>query len=91
VSGTITGLVVTITDKISELAGVLTDATGKPGGDYTVVIARPTRATDAGSRRISIARLATDGRLRSAVAAGEYFVAAVTAIRTGRRSSILNF
>jgi protocatechuate 3,4-dioxygenase beta subunit len=59
----LTNAVVTVTDQLTEIAGTLTDASGKPVADESVVIA----ATDErywtpGSRRITYTRTRADGQ-----------------------------
>jgi hypothetical protein len=81
----LTGVVLTSTDRVSELSGTLTPADGLTGVDYTVVVV-PTdeRYWLPGSRRIVTARPRADGvyRLRG-LPAGGYFLGAVTDIEQG--------
>jgi hypothetical protein len=59
----VANVVITLTDKLSELSGAVTDSTGKPGYDFTV-IAMPvdSRFWIPGSRRVAISRTDADGR-----------------------------
>ena len=81
----ITNAVLTITDQMSELTGVLTDATGKPATDYTVIVApSDTRFWIPGARRIVTARPSTEGRyVFRSLPPGDYVLAVVTDMEQG--------
>jgi len=81
----VTDAVITVTDKISELSGVLTDNAGKPAADYTVVAASAEeKYWTPGSRRIQIARPTPDGRYSfRALPPGEYLLGAVMELEGG--------
>jgi protocatechuate 3,4-dioxygenase beta subunit len=81
----ITDAVLTVTDKTTELGGALTDATGKPAVDYTIIAApADPRYWTPGSRRVVTTRPATDGRyLFRTLPPGEYLVAALTDLESG--------
>jgi carboxypeptidase family protein len=74
-------LVVTFTDRATELSGTLFDAAGRPApGYYVVAFSQDESAWVQGSRRLPPpARAATDGRFSFAgLPAGKYFLAALT-------------
>ena len=79
-SADVSGLVVTFSDRHSELSGGLQAATGQPASDYIVIVYPADRAywrSDA--RRIRSARPSDDGRFLIAdLPAGDYLVAALT-------------
>lgn len=78
-------VVITVTDKYSEVSGTLTDGTGKPATDYMIVAASSDqRYWTPGSRRVVISRPNVDGRytLRN-LPAGEYLIAAVSDLENG--------
>jgi hypothetical protein len=81
----ITDAVITVTDRANEVSGLLTDVSGKPALDYTVVLAsRDNRYWTAGGRRILTARPGPDGRYTFRnVPAGGYFLGAVTDLEQG--------
>jgi hypothetical protein len=79
----ISGVVVTLTDRPTELSGVLQDTTGQPApGFYVVVFPTDPKHWIQGSRRLPVpARAASDGAFRFAgLPAGVYHLAAVTVI-----------
>jgi hypothetical protein len=73
-------VVITLSDKRTEIAGVLQSASGQPTTDYYVIAFSADRALwRQGSRRNQSARPATDGRfVFTDLPAGEYFIAALT-------------
>lgn len=75
---------VTMTDQVSEVSGVLQDATGRPAPDYYVILF-PTdpKFWFQNSRRIKTARPGNDGKyiLRD-LPPGDYRIAAVTDVET---------
>jgi len=79
------GATLTVTDKTTELSGLLTDMREQPAVDYTVVVAAADpRFWIPGSRRISLARPDTSGRYAfRGLPPGDYLVAAVTDIEPG--------
>jgi hypothetical protein len=75
-------IVATLSDRQAEISGILQDASGKPTSGYILVLFPADKALwPSGTRRVHQARPATDGRfvLRN-VLAGEYLLAAVTAV-----------
>jgi protocatechuate 3,4-dioxygenase beta subunit len=81
----VTDAVLTVTDRISELSGVLTDGAAKPAVDFTIIVA-PTdpRFWRPGSRRVMLTRPDTTGRyLFRSLPPGDYMLAAVTDIEQG--------
>jgi hypothetical protein len=76
----VTGLVVTMTDRPTELSGIVTDGSGRPAPGFPIMVFSTDRAYwTPGSRRVQQARPASDGRYRLAgLPAGEYFVCALT-------------
>jgi hypothetical protein len=83
----VTDAILTVTDRVTEVSGTLTDASGKPAVDYMIVAA----AADEhfwtpGSRRVVVSRPSPDGRyaLRN-MPPGEYLLAAVTALENGEQ------
>jgi len=79
------GLVVTYTDRPTELSGSLQAANGTPAPDFTIVVfAVDQRFWTPASRRSVTTRPATTGRyLVRNLPPGEYYVAAVTDIEPG--------
>ena len=80
-------LVITMTDKLTDISGVVMDARGQPSTDYVVVIqpAEQKEVTIA-SRWIRIARPNNDGRFQIRGARpGRYLAAAVESLEQGRQ------
>jgi protocatechuate 3,4-dioxygenase beta subunit len=79
------GAVITVTDRASELSGVITDGAGKPAVDFTIVVApSDPRFWVPGGRRILITRPDTGGRYTfRSLPPGDYMVAAVTDMEQG--------
>jgi len=75
----VTDVVVTMAAAVSELTGTLTDNTGKPAPDYTIVVASSdSRYWMPGSRRIAMTRPGPEGRYAfRGLPPGQYFLAAV--------------
>lgn len=80
-------VVVTYTDRYQELSGRLTQASGAPVSDYTIIVFPEDKAYwIAGSRRIVVSRPGTDGRFTlsgpgpTTLPPGRYRLAAVTDI-----------
>jgi hypothetical protein len=73
-------LVVTFTDKLSQISGTLTDASGKPVVGYPIVVFSTNRASwTFGSRRIAQVHPASDGTYKvQGLPAGDYYVCALT-------------
>jgi hypothetical protein len=73
-------IVITLTDKVSEVSGVLYDAAGRPASGLSIVLFPTSRDLwTQNSRRIRPVTPASDGRFRLAgLPAGEYYMAAVT-------------
>ncbi len=78
----ISDVVVTFTDSPAELTGRVFDQAGRVTADFPIVIVSTDRATwVTASRRVQMVRPATDGRfVVTGLPAGDYYVAAVTAI-----------
>ena len=78
----VSGVVVTFTDQPTELSGRVFDQAGRVTADFPIVIVSTDRTTWVrDSRRVQVVRPATDGRFVAAgLPAGEYYLAAVTAI-----------
>jgi protocatechuate 3,4-dioxygenase beta subunit len=77
--------VITVTDKFNELSGRVTESSGQPGIDYTI-IAAPTeeRFWTPNSRRISVARTGADGKYTfRSLPPGEYFVVMLSDFEQG--------
>lgn len=87
----LSGLIVTLSDRPTELSGVVKDSAGRPAPGFPIVIFSTDRSTWAmGSRRVLLARPASDGRYRLVgMPAGQYFVAAVTDIEPAQLSDSL--
>lgn len=83
----VTGLVITMTDRRTQLGGTLTLATGQPGADYTIVVAPvDDRYWTPNSRRIAMSRTMPDGQFRFAnLPAGEYMIAMVPDLQPGEQ------
>jgi hypothetical protein len=81
----VSGVVVTLTDKPSELSGTVLDAASRPTGAFPIVVYAVDRAFwGPGSRRVVQAQPASDGRFTVVgLPAGEYYVAAVTRLEPG--------
>jgi hypothetical protein len=77
--GNVTGVVATFSDHPGELVGSLTDAANRPAPHFPIVVFSVDRADWwGGSRRIAVARPATDGAFRLlGLPAGRYYLAAV--------------
>jgi hypothetical protein len=77
--------VLTFTDKTQELSGTLTDGSGQPATDYSVIIfSADTRFWTPQSRRIVSLRPGTDGKfITRALPPGDYLMAAVTDVEPG--------
>src|SRR6185295_16284435 len=78
-------VVMTFTDRPSELAGALEDAAGRPATDFFVVAFPTERALwTTASRRIRTTRPGTDGAFSlKGLPAGDYFLAAITDVEPG--------
>jgi hypothetical protein len=80
-------LVITMTDKLTDISGVVLDGRGQPSTDYVVVI-QPAEQKEAAiaSRWIRIARPNNDGRFQIRGARpGRYLAAAVESLEQGRQ------
>ena len=83
--GDIKDLVVTLTDRPTQLSGVLQDTSGRPASDYFIIVF-PSDKTywTPGSRRVVETRPGSDGRYAvTGLPAGEYRVAALTDVESG--------
>jgi hypothetical protein len=76
----IAGLVITLTDRPTELSGHVIDRAGRPAPGFPIVVFSTDHAQWAvGSRRVRQVRPASDGKFTiTGLPAGEYFVCAVT-------------
>jgi len=81
-----TGLVMTLTDRTTELSGTLQTAAGGPAPEYVLVVfSADSRYWLAGSRRTQQIRPDLQGRyLVQNLPAGEYLIAAVTDLEDGQ-------
>ncbi len=79
------GALITMTDRLTELSGVLSDGSGKPASDYTiVVVSADQRFWMPGSRRIQTSRPGPDGKYQFRnLAAGDYMIGAVLDFEPG--------
>jgi hypothetical protein len=80
------GLVVTFTDRPTEISGSVVDRAGRPAPGFPIVVFSTDRAYwTVGSRRIQQARPSSDGKYKlSGLPAGEYYVCAVTDLDQGQ-------
>ena len=78
----VTGVVVTFTDRPSELSGTVFDAAGRVTPHFPIIVFATDRAYwTPGSRRVQQARPSSNGKFTvTGLPAGEYFVCAVTAV-----------
>lgn len=74
------GMVVTFTDRPTEISGSVVDRAGRPAPGFPIVVFSTDRAYwTVGSRRIQQVRPSSDGKYKlSGLPAGEYYVCAVT-------------
>jgi protocatechuate 3,4-dioxygenase beta subunit len=81
----ISDAVLTVTDKFSELSGTLTESTGKPGVDYTVIAAAADeKFWTPNSRRIASTRTGAEGKyLFRSLPPGEYYVVVLSDFEQG--------
>lgn len=81
----VTGVIVTLTDRPSELSGTVIDVAGRPTGAFPIVVYSVERAFwGAGSRRVVQAQPASDGKFKViGLPPGEYYVSAVTRLEPG--------
>ena len=81
----VTGLVVTLTDRPTELSGSVLDQAGRPTADFPIIVFSTDRTFwTTGSRRVQQGRPANTGQyLIAGLPAGEYFVCAVTDLEPG--------
>jgi Carboxypeptidase regulatory-like domain len=76
----VSGIVVTFTDRVTEISGRLLDAAGQPAPDFAVLVFTTDRSLwGQPSRRIRLVRPGRDGRFSvTGLPPGEYFLAALT-------------
>jgi hypothetical protein len=76
----VTGIVVTLTDRPSELSGIVTDRAGRPAPGFPILVfSADRRFWTVGSRRVQQARPSSDGRYKlTGLPAGEYYMCALT-------------
>jgi hypothetical protein len=84
--GDISGVVLTLSDRLSTLSGTVIDAAGRPTAAFPIVVFSTNRDTwTMGSRRVQRARPATDGKYSIAgLPPGEYFVCAAVELSEER-------
>jgi hypothetical protein len=76
-------LVATFTDRPAQLTGKLETAAGTPATDYFIILFSTDKsAWRPASRRVRMVRPATDGRFAATLPAGDYWIAALTDVRT---------
>jgi hypothetical protein len=80
------GMVVTFTDRPTEISGSVVDRAGRPAPGFPIVVFSTDRAYwTVGSRRIQQVRPSSDGKYKLAgLPAGEYYVCAVTDLDQGQ-------
>ena len=73
-------IMVTFTDKVTEVSGTLFDAAGRPNSDLSIIMFSANRQFwTEGSRRTRPVRPSSDGKFKFAgLPPGEYYIAAVT-------------
>jgi hypothetical protein len=76
----LTDVVITFTDRVSEISGTLMDAAGRPSPNFAIIVFPADRALwTSGSRRAKAARPASDGTYKIlGLPAGNYLLVAVT-------------
>jgi len=76
----VSGVVVTMIDRVTELSGTVVDQTDHATGNFPIVVFSTDKTYwTIGSRRVRQARPASDGKFKvTGLPAGEYFVIAVT-------------
>lgn len=81
----VTGAVVTLTDKTTEVSGRLLDAAGKPAPEYFIIVYSSDKTFwTPQSRRIQSVRPGSDGRFTAKnLPPGDYLIAAVTDVEQG--------
>src|SRR6185436_10719551 len=86
----VSGVVITLTDRVSELSGTVTDAAGKPGfGSTVIAVSTDRRHWVTGSRRVATSGLTADGRYTfRGLPPGEYRVAAVVDFDSGSQFDV---
>ena len=78
VTADIADMVVTLSDRRSEVSGVVLDQANQPASDCSVVVFPSDRQLWRSIRRVKTMRPATNGRFRvSPLPAGEYLIAAI--------------
>jgi hypothetical protein len=78
-------VVLTLTDRPTTITGTLSDASGRPASDYYIIVyAADSAFWAAPTRRVSMARPASDGKFTvRGLPAGDYLLAAVTDLEPG--------
>jgi len=80
----ITNAVVTFTDQTQTISGKLSDASGRPAPDFTIVVFPSDKSLWTSSRRIKTTRPGTDGKYTiTDLPAGDYRIAALIDIAQG--------
>jgi carboxypeptidase family protein len=83
----VSDLVITMTDRLTDISGVVTDARGQPVSDYVVVI-QPAEQKDPvlAARYIRVVRPNNDGRFQiRGTRPGRYVATAIEALEQGRQ------
>jgi hypothetical protein len=88
ISADVSDTVITLSDKLTELSGVLQTPAGRPAAEYFVIVfAKDPAYWFSGSRRIVSLRPSTDGRFATTATSplppGDYLISVVTDVRTG--------
>jgi hypothetical protein len=85
----VSGAVLTLTDRPSELSGTFRAASGQAAPEFFVVVLPADRALWPSARRLKSTRPASDGRFAfSGLPAGDYFIAALTDLDPGRLAPV---
>ena len=81
----VTGILITLTDRVAEITGTVVDSRGDPASDYSVVLfAADHRYWTPGSRRMRLTRVDAGGRFTfRGMPAGEYRLAPLLDYDTG--------
>src|SRR6185369_15385951 len=84
-------LALTMTDRATEIAGLVLDQLGRPAPEYSVVITSADRAmwTVSPRRSSGLVKLASDGRYRvTGLPAGDYLLCVVTDLDAGQLADV---
>jgi hypothetical protein len=83
------GVIITMTDRLTSVSGIVTDGRGSPARDYVAVVLRADeRESPSGIRFVRTARPDTNGQFEvRALRPGRYVAAAVEWLEQGRQFS----